>query len=235
MNTLNTKKLCLEFCKLLSVEHFVENFLSFLKAKQNAEALQFIIQFDSLQKDIRNCNKEDINQRIQIIMNRFVVEGSLLELNLPGELRKYLIERHKKWLEAAKCDGDYKVELEDFMINFYELKDLLLVQLKEERFEEFKKSEYWKAFEVKLNEPKVNSTTDFSFLWIIPYKQWSPKQVSLWLESMNIEEHILFEEHEIRGKLLPTITRDDLIRMGITKIGSLKRLLRLLQEVSQRK
>jgi len=57
-------------------------------------------------------------------------------------------------------------------------------------------------------------------------EEWSTADVSLWLESLGMGEYApRFREDEIDGSVLRTLGQDDLVSLGVTKIGHKKKLL----------
>lgn len=52
------------------------------------------------------------------------------------------------------------------------------------------------------------------------YKDWSTDDVCLWFDSIGFGEYIPFiKEHKLRGIHLPELSKDDMIELGIKKLG----------------
>ena len=52
------------------------------------------------------------------------------------------------------------------------------------------------------------------------YKDWSTEEVCLWFDSIGFREYIPFiKEHKLRGIHLPELSKDDMIELGIKKLG----------------
>lgn len=219
------KRPAVEFCNLLQVDHFVEIFLKFLQEKHCCETLEFILSVQLLEK---NPLLKDVllPQIIQI----FIKQGSQSELNLNNKDRGVLLDKYYCWKHSST-----ELRTKELINNLVHIKTMQLLQLQQERYQEFRQSIYWDIFMSRLQEDSVAQELliDLSFRWLKPVQNWTPKQVSLWLQSMEVEEYALFEEHQVDGEMLASISREDLISMSITKIGSLKKVLRLLQAISK--
>ncbi|CAL8352525.1 unnamed protein product [Merluccius merluccius] len=67
-----------------------------------------------------------------------------------------------------------------------------------------------------------------------PMELWSKGDVADWLESMNLAEHRhAFLDNEIEGAHLPSLRKEDLIDLGVTRVGhrmNIERALKLLQD-----
>ncbi|XP_053534058.1 SH3 and multiple ankyrin repeat domains protein 2 [Ictalurus punctatus] len=67
-----------------------------------------------------------------------------------------------------------------------------------------------------------------------PVLLWSKHDVADWLESLNMAEHRdAFMENEIEGSHLPNLQKDDLIDLGVTRVGhrmNIERALKLLMD-----
>lgn len=63
---------------------------------------------------------------------------------------------------------------------------------------------------------------------------WSKQDVADWLESLNLGEHKeAFLDNEIEGAHLPSLQKEDLIDLGVTRVGhrmNIERALKLLQD-----
>ena len=63
---------------------------------------------------------------------------------------------------------------------------------------------------------------------------WTTKEVVTWLEANNFEQYSSeFQENDISGENLLDLTKDELIEMGVTKIGHRKTLLTLIQRLKE--
>ena len=52
------------------------------------------------------------------------------------------------------------------------------------------------------------------------YKDWSTEEVCLWFDSIGFREYIPFiKEHKLLGIHLPELSKDDMIELGIKKLG----------------
>ncbi len=228
-----------EFFHFFQVNLFVESLLQFLKEKKCSETLEFVIQVQDLTREfLFSEDLEKVKQQMQTLFQRYVHQGSLRELNLSNVERSTLLELYST-LNALEATNQKQMRsvLKKLLKALSYQKETFLLQIKEERYNEFRMSSHWDIFVSKLHQPVVSSTetcVDLSFRWITPVKQWTAAQVAQWLQSMGIEEFALFEEHEINGCILQSITREEMIQMGITKIGSLKRLQKIILEVSSK-
>lgn len=67
-----------------------------------------------------------------------------------------------------------------------------------------------------------------------PVELWSKHDVADWLESLNLAEHRdAFLDNEIEGAHLPSLQKEDLIDLGVTRVGhrmNIERALKLLQD-----
>ncbi|TNM90577.1 hypothetical protein fugu_002866 [Takifugu bimaculatus] len=67
-----------------------------------------------------------------------------------------------------------------------------------------------------------------------PMELWSKHDVADWLESLNLAEHRdAFLDNEIEGAHLPSLQKEDLIDLGVTRVGhrmNIERALKLLQD-----
>lgn len=67
-----------------------------------------------------------------------------------------------------------------------------------------------------------------------PMEAWSKHDVADWLESLNLAEHRhAFLDNEIEGAHLPSLQKEDLIDLGVTRVGhrmNIERALKLLQD-----
>uniref|UniRef100_A0A8C6S4Z2 SH3 and multiple ankyrin repeat domains 2 n=1 Tax=Neogobius melanostomus TaxID=47308 RepID=A0A8C6S4Z2_9GOBI len=67
-----------------------------------------------------------------------------------------------------------------------------------------------------------------------PVELWSKHDVADWLDSLNLGEHRdAFLDNEIEGAHLPSLQKDDLIDLGVTRVGhrmNIERALKLLQD-----
>ncbi|KAG7267704.1 hypothetical protein CRUP_020257 [Coryphaenoides rupestris] len=67
-----------------------------------------------------------------------------------------------------------------------------------------------------------------------PVELWSKGDVADWLESLNLAEHRdAFLDNEIEGAHLPSLRKEDLIDLGVTRVGhrmNIERALKLLQD-----
>ncbi|KAA0714544.1 SH3 and multiple ankyrin repeat domains protein 2 [Triplophysa tibetana] len=67
-----------------------------------------------------------------------------------------------------------------------------------------------------------------------PVLCWSKQDVAEWLESLNLEEHRkAFLDNEIEGTHLPNLQKEDLIDLGMTRLGhrlNIERALKLLMD-----
>ncbi|KAK2920451.1 hypothetical protein Q8A73_002655, partial [Channa argus] len=67
-----------------------------------------------------------------------------------------------------------------------------------------------------------------------PMELWSKHDVADWLESLNLGEHKdAFLDNEIEGAHLPSLQKEDLIDLGVTRVGhrmNIERALKLLQD-----
>lgn len=67
-----------------------------------------------------------------------------------------------------------------------------------------------------------------------PMELWSKHDVADWLESLNLGEHRdAFLDNEIEGAHLPSLQKEDLIDLGVTRVGhrmNIERALKLLQD-----
>uniref|UniRef100_A0A3B3D0B6 SH3 and multiple ankyrin repeat domains 2a n=1 Tax=Oryzias melastigma TaxID=30732 RepID=A0A3B3D0B6_ORYME len=67
-----------------------------------------------------------------------------------------------------------------------------------------------------------------------PVELWSKHDVADWLESLNLGEHKdAFLDNEIEGAHLPSLQKEDLIDLGVTRVGhrmNIERALKLLQD-----
>uniref|UniRef100_A0A3P8RJE9 SAM domain-containing protein n=1 Tax=Amphiprion percula TaxID=161767 RepID=A0A3P8RJE9_AMPPE len=65
-----------------------------------------------------------------------------------------------------------------------------------------------------------------------PMELWSKHDVADWLESLNLGEHRdAFLDNEIEGAHLPSLQKEDLIDLGVTRVGhrmNIERALKLL-------
>ncbi|XP_057182612.1 SH3 and multiple ankyrin repeat domains protein 2-like [Triplophysa rosa] len=68
-----------------------------------------------------------------------------------------------------------------------------------------------------------------------PVLCWSKHDVAEWLESLNLEEHRkAFLDNEIEGTHLPNLQKEDLIDLGMTRVGhrlNIERALKLLMDI----
>uniref|UniRef100_A0A1A7YL62 SH3 and multiple ankyrin repeat domains 2 n=1 Tax=Iconisemion striatum TaxID=60296 RepID=A0A1A7YL62_9TELE len=67
-----------------------------------------------------------------------------------------------------------------------------------------------------------------------PVELWSKHDVADWLESLNLGEHKeAFLDNEIEGAHLPSLQKEDLIDLGVTRVGhrmNIERALKILQD-----
>lgn len=67
-----------------------------------------------------------------------------------------------------------------------------------------------------------------------PVELWSKHDVADWLDSLNLGEHRdAFLDNEIEGAHLPSLQKEDLIDLGVTRVGhrmNIERALKLLQD-----
>ncbi|KAM6973377.1 SH3 and multiple ankyrin repeat domains protein 2b [Aplochiton taeniatus] len=67
-----------------------------------------------------------------------------------------------------------------------------------------------------------------------PLVMWSKEDVADWLESLNLAEHRhAFLDNDIEGSHLPSLQKDDLIDLGVTRVGhrmNIERALKLLMD-----
>lgn len=67
-----------------------------------------------------------------------------------------------------------------------------------------------------------------------PMELWNKHDVADWLESLNLGEHRdAFLDNEIEGAHLPSLQKEDLIDLGVTRVGhrmNIERALKLLQD-----
>ncbi|XP_034745863.1 SH3 and multiple ankyrin repeat domains protein 2-like [Etheostoma cragini] len=67
-----------------------------------------------------------------------------------------------------------------------------------------------------------------------PVELWSKHDVADWLESLNLGEHRdAFLDNEIEGAHLPSLQKEDLIDLGVTRVGhrmNIERALKMLQD-----
>lgn len=66
--------------------------------------------------------------------------------------------------------------------------------------------------------------------------QWSPQEVSQWLESIGLPMYChAFLEHEIGGNELLTLERRDFKDVGVSKVGHIKRLQHGIKDIQHGK
>lgn len=69
-----------------------------------------------------------------------------------------------------------------------------------------------------------------------PLSLWNKYDVGDWLESLGLAEHRQrFQEHEIEGSHLPSLSKDDFMELGVTRLGhriNIERALRQLLDNS---
>lgn len=64
-------------------------------------------------------------------------------------------------------------------------------------------------------------------------KLWSIEDVAIWLDSFDLHDSKeFFVENEISGPELLMLTDEDLVSLGITKLGPRKKVLRKIEELS---
>lgn len=67
-----------------------------------------------------------------------------------------------------------------------------------------------------------------------PVELWSKLDVADWLDSLNLSEHKdAFLDNEIEGAHLPSLQKEDLIDLGVTRVGhrmNIERALKMLQD-----
>ncbi|KAJ7985712.1 hypothetical protein DPEC_G00343310 [Dallia pectoralis] len=67
-----------------------------------------------------------------------------------------------------------------------------------------------------------------------PVEMWSKLDVADWLDSLNLSEHKeAFMDNEIEGAHLPSLQKEDLIDLGVTRVGhrmNIERALKMLQD-----
>lgn len=67
-----------------------------------------------------------------------------------------------------------------------------------------------------------------------PVQLWTKHDVADWLESLNLQEHKkAFLDNEIEGTHLPNLQREDLVDLGVTRVGhrmNIERGLKLLMD-----
>ncbi|XP_034153324.1 SH3 and multiple ankyrin repeat domains protein 2 isoform X3 [Esox lucius] len=67
-----------------------------------------------------------------------------------------------------------------------------------------------------------------------PVEMWSKLDVGDWLDSLNLSEHKeAFMDNEIEGAHLPSLQKEDLIDLGVTRVGhrmNIERALKMLQD-----
>lgn len=65
-----------------------------------------------------------------------------------------------------------------------------------------------------------------------PVVMWNKQDVADWLESLNLGEHRdAFMENDIEGSHLPNLQKEDLIDLGVTRVGhrmNIERALKVL-------
>uniref|UniRef100_A0AAZ3P9H3 SH3 and multiple ankyrin repeat domains 2a n=1 Tax=Oncorhynchus tshawytscha TaxID=74940 RepID=A0AAZ3P9H3_ONCTS len=68
-----------------------------------------------------------------------------------------------------------------------------------------------------------------------PVELWSKLDVADWLDSLNLSEHKdAFLDNEIEGAHLPSLQKEDLIDLGVTRVGhrmNIERALKMLQDI----
>lgn len=86
------------------------------------------------------------------------------------------------------------------------------------------------------------STSSLTLFQVAPNKPfsckpvlcWSKHDVAEWLESLNLEEHRkAFLDNEIEGTHLPNLQKEDLVDLGVTRVGhrmNIERALKLLMD-----
>uniref|UniRef100_A0A8C4NAR9 SAM domain-containing protein n=1 Tax=Eptatretus burgeri TaxID=7764 RepID=A0A8C4NAR9_EPTBU len=68
-----------------------------------------------------------------------------------------------------------------------------------------------------------------------PVKLWTKQEVGEWLESLSLGElRKSFFDHDIDGSLLPVLTREDLMELGVRRVGHRMSLERALRQLLQR-
>lgn len=68
-----------------------------------------------------------------------------------------------------------------------------------------------------------------------PVHLWTKPDVGDWLESLNLGEHKeTFLDHEIDGSHLPNLQKEDLIDLGVTRVGHRMNIERALKQLLDR-
>ncbi|XP_009589452.1 uncharacterized protein [Nicotiana tomentosiformis] len=64
----------------------------------------------------------------------------------------------------------------------------------------------------------------------------NPNSVRKWLEELGFKKYgLLFEKHEVDDETLPLLTFNDLKEMGISAVGSRRKLFNAIQELKERR
>lgn len=68
-----------------------------------------------------------------------------------------------------------------------------------------------------------------------PVHLWTKPDVADWLESLNLGEHrAAFLDNEIDGSHLPSLQKEDLIDLGVTRVGHRMNIERALKQLLDR-
>lgn len=68
-----------------------------------------------------------------------------------------------------------------------------------------------------------------------PVHLWTKPDVADWLESLNLGEHReAFMDNEIDGSHLPNLQKEDLIDLGVTRVGHRMNIERALKQLLDR-
>ena len=64
-----------------------------------------------------------------------------------------------------------------------------------------------------------------------PFLSWTPQDVGLWLIGLNMSEHrSSFEENEITGEHLSSLSKDDLQELGVGRLGHRLTIMKAIQQ-----
>lgn len=94
-----------------------------------------------------------------------------------------------------------------------------------------KQKPFWLRFGSKTsstNAPASSKTTAMKETVM----NWGIPEIITWLETMQMSEYVAeFTKQDVRGRELLTLTRRDLLDLGVTKVGHVKRILQAIKDL----
>ncbi|KAM7541160.1 hypothetical protein Aperf_G00000030542 [Anoplocephala perfoliata] len=199
------------------VDPAIQHLLNSRQVNQAKLAAQVAIEESEQMKAFECLQQQNDQKRRQIVDDIHLVETELCRLTLA--------EQDRKARQGASTTADFSERRKDLVY--------LLAELQKQK--DLRESELHKRL-VEMEKQKTRDQTDY---WLVLYQRLIDKKPALFnkesflsdelhgiLSAAGAEDFLPnFEYHRITPEMLPTLTDEDLIKIGVTAIGVRKAIL----------